>query len=508
MFFSVTSCLIYRLGRLLFGIGLLLVGVGNGFAQQLPTYQVVFDDFKYAPAVYQGALSSRDTTGGNNLFGTNRWTGQKDRFYRGRAWYYFNWSSRCTLDPNAQVQVTNAYYGSVKLEAFPGFRRSYNCGASVPPQIELGATRRTGTWAVRMRLADLEQIKHFTQAFWLISPYRATYKRENKTYKEWSEFNYEWQNWFNSRKWRKSLARGEAREPKRRTYMSNGVRMYEQDSDDVTADPARGGVPLRGVVGDDSFKEDLRCYVRKKTFSRQEKDPSRCMALFTEDLTGKDDQWVELMIQYDGQELRFTAAARTSGVGYMMMKRTLSIGRRSLPLKTVLDQHTASAKVQLENYRSTEIDWFYYAPRTDIAYWDVIHDVGYFRTNKLPRVNVKAEPLQAPSAEPWQVRLEPPVEGASVNEWVALPTQREHNRYHLQWSFRHKKEGSSGWSPWSDYLDGGFSYQPPVESGDVELRVRVDDRSQKDRPEWANACQRFSFSTGDTAACTKQTGRQ
>ncbi|MEM8487978.1 MAG: T9SS type A sorting domain-containing protein [Bacteroidota bacterium] len=494
----------------------------------VPAYQVIFDDFRYASTGYP------DPPGDTNLFGENPWIDRSGSAgFTGRAWFYYNWrwqENEGRIHPDGTIEVNPVWPYSVKLSAIDGYTRDTSVRSNVPVQMESGFTFDKGTWVINVKLADLEAIRYFTQAFWIISPVATTPAFGD--IRSWVEFNHEWQNWFSvnyaprtngsidmltddiwaaNNDWvRRQGYAGNVFESEtlpaanHRTYMANGLRMFERDALSLDTGETAGGVSMRNPLqpGSDAFS----CYRSTKGIVTHIDDPAICMGALQKDLNGDATPWVQLMIQYDGKEVVYSALANTAGVGYTHMESRATLNQTGLPLKVNLGIHTPNAEIALlPGEESTmEIDWFYYSPNTTLSPLDVNADVASFRENAWDRVNLDGYPLNPPPSRPWQIgQIKTP--DLDDPNWLVIPTLRESNGVQIQWNYRTKLLTDTFFSEWSGWQTGGFTLDVQPRPDEIELDVRVIDRhatDYADRVFWANtSCTAFSYVTMERSDC-------
>ncbi len=494
----------------------------------IPDYQVIFDDFRYASTGYP------DPPGDTNLFGENVWLDRDGNAgYTGRAWFYYNWrwqENQGRIHPDGAFEINPAWPYSVKLSAIDGYTRDTSIRTNVPVQIESGFIFNKGTWVINVKLADLESIRYFTQAFWIISPVATTPAFGD--IRSWVEFNHEWQNWFSvnyspringsldlltddiwaaNNDW--VMRQGytgnvfeteELPSARHRTYMANGLRMFERNALSLETGETAGGVSMRNPLqpASDAFS----CYRSTKGNITHIDDPAVCMGALQKDLNGDVQPWVQLMIQYDGKEVVYSALATTAGIGYTHMESRATLNQTALPLKVNLGIHTPNSSIALLPGEETamEIDWFYYSPNATLKPSDVNDDVAAFRERNWDRVNLESVALHSPPAKPWQiVDLKNP--DSDDPHWLVTPTMRESNGIQIQWNYRTKSSTDSFFSEWTGWKNGGFTLDVQPRPDEIELDVRVIDRhatDYEDRVFWANtSCTAFNYITGERGNC-------
>ncbi len=519
------ACARFQL-RLVLSIAMLAV-LAEARAQQTPDYQVIFDDFDYASTGYP------DRLGPTNLFGPNYWIDRRGvPTYWGEAWYYYNWRWQKLgkrTHPGARIALDRTPPYSVSLISGQGYFRSASAD-DAPLQIESGFTYSSGTWAVNVQLTDLENIRYFTEAFWLISP-MATSPRFSDVV-EWVEFNHEWQNWFAvnmgsadaerindisddswspGNEWVKrhgysgtvydSLAPPASRQ---RTYMANGFRVYGVDSKSFLSNETAGGVPLKNPR--DQNASAFSCYTSARDLIQHIEDPTTCMRFLLEDLNEEDNPWVQLLIQYDGQSLTYSAYVPTENEGFVHMASKAPLTGRLLPLRVNIGIHTPNQSIIMEDDESTRmnVDWFYYSPNATLEPWDIEDDVQYFRSRAWKRVNLDAVPLEAPNSRPWRIdNLFPP--DSLDDNWVVYPGLRETNGLEIQWTYRTRAEGEAYFSNWTPWQSDGFRFNIDPAPYEAEVDVRAIDFHSTDfgeQPRWTHtACTQFNYATKTAAPC-------
>ncbi len=496
----------------------------------IPAYQVIFDDFRYQSTGYP------DPPGETNLFGGNPWVNRSgEAGYTGNAWYYYNWrwqENEGRIHPDGNISLNKAWPYSVKLSAIDGYTRDTSVRSNVPVQMESGFTFDKGTWAINVKLADLESIRYFTQAFWIISPLATTPEFGN--IRSWVEFNHEWQNWFSvnyaprtnngsidlltddiwaaNNDWvirqgyTGSVFESEALpSSSHRTYMANGLRMYERNALSLETGETAGGVSMRNPLlpAADAFS----CYRSTKGIITHIDDPATCMGALKQDLNGDVIPWVQLMIRYDGEEVVYSALASTASVGFTYMESRATLNQTALPLKVNLGMHTPNSEIALLPGEETtmEIDWFYYSPNTELTPWNVQDDVTTFRAQDWSRVNLESIPLHPPPSIPWQIADLKAPDKADPN-WLVTPTLRQSNGIQIQWNYRTKSSTELFFSEWSGWQNGDFTFDLEPRPDEIELDVRVIDRhatDYADRVFWANtSCTRFNYVTSERSDCT------
>lgn len=493
----------------------------------LPDYHVIFDDFDYAAPGYP------DTMGAGMLFGENAWRDRNgDDGYTGYAWYYYNWrwqNEGKTVHPSARFAVDTRPPYSVRLIASEGYTREFLLKNEVPMQFQSGFVHEQGTWVVGARFADLEAIPYFTQAFWVISP-MATSERHGV--RSWSELNFEWQNWFSvlsqpgTHAWNTDLSddvwaaedewverrgyegavfpNGQVPSPHRRTYMANGVRMYDLEKGVFNTGETAGGLPLRNtrLPGAKTFT----CYQSIDGRLIDITDPVACMDFILIDGAGNANPWVTLLIQYDSRRARYALLAPSQGAGYVFMESSVLLNRRSLPLLVNLGMHTPNEVIALSEGEEVtfEIDWFYFSPSTDLDPQDVLDDVQAFRERGWPRVNLDAELLAAPRAFPWRIRSvrTPTPEDPA---WIVDTTIRRTTGVEVQWNYRTKRGPDDLFSNWSGWQSRDFRFELDASVYQIELDVRAKDHNAPEiggRRFWADVlCMRYTVATGATSPC-------
>ena len=495
----------------------------------IPGYHVIFDDFDYDAAGYP------DTTGTRQLFGENPWLDRNgEAGYTGYAWYYYNWrwqNEGKTIHPSARIEMDTRSPHSVKLVASEGYTREFLQKNEVPLQLQSGFVHEQGTWVVSAKFADLEVIPYFTQAFWLISP-MVTSERHGGV-KSWSELNFEWQNWFavlsqpGTNAWNTDLSDdawapenqwverrgyagavfpdGQIPSSQRRTYMANGVRMYDLEKGLLNTGETAGGIPLRNSRLPDA--ETFTCYQSVDGRLIDITDPVACMDFILKDGAGNPNPWVTLLIQYDSRLARYALLVPAAqGEDYVYMESSVPLNRRSLPLLVNLGMHTPNEVIVLGDGENAtfEIGWFYYSPSTDIDHWDVLDDVRAFRERGWSRVNLDAESLTAPDPLPWQIRsLRTPT--SEDPGWIVDTTIRGTNRVEVQWNYRTRTGPDELFSDWSGWQSRGFRFELDAPVYQIELDVRAKDHNAPeigDRRFWADVlCTRHTYATGVTSLC-------
>lgn len=512
-------------------IAVLLIGLFHStslHAQEVPDYQVIFDDFKYDATGYPD--EPRET----NLFGPNFWTDRDgESIYWGLAWYYYNWRWQFrngTIHPNGSIELNDEWPYSVVLAADSGYTRNTAERSLVPVQMESGFSFDQGTWAVNVKLDQLENIRYFTQAFWIISPYATDANRGGV--RSWVEFNHEWQNWFavnfvpNTGGTVESLTddiwnaqnewvqrRGYAGpvfssdqlpSTQQRTYLANGLRMYDLDSNSIATGETAGGIALKNPFQLNA--PAFSCYRSVDGSKSDIDDPQECMDALVSDLSGNDNPWVQLMIQYDGRDVTYSAFVPTSEQGFVHMQSGARLNRRALPMKVNLGIHTPNASIVLGDNESTklEIDWFYYSPNTDLYPWDLETDVKAFRDRAWHQVNLDGVSLEPPAARPWRIdSLKVPDE--QTNAWLVVPALRETSGLEIEWNFRTRSKNALFYSEWRGWENGDFFLEVDPQPHEIEMDVRVLDHNATDhreRPRWANiSCVRFNYETRVSSYC-------
>ena len=515
-------------------IALVLIVVGGlpvaaQHQRAIPEYQVIFDDFSYDAPGYPDT-----TTGIKTLFGENDWIGRKGEVaYTGHAWYYYNWrwqKEGKTIHPSAHFEMHTEAPHSLSLVAGEGYTRTFSRHNEVPITLVSGFTHEQGTWVLSARFADLETISYFTQAFWLTSPMFTSAERSGV--KTWSEFNFEWQNWFAIRsqrgkrgwntdlrddtwarknKWVKRVGykgkifpEGQMPSPQRRTYMANGLRMYERAVATLNTGETVGGVPLRNTRISDAGHFSCHTSVQGRIIDVN--DPVACMDFVLRDLDDRPNPWVHLMVQYDSHVVRYRMMIPARNGDYVYMESSATLNLRSLPLMVHIGSHTPNDVIVLgpDETARLDVDWFYYSPATDLDVWSVLEDVAAFRERGWGQVNLDAEPLEAPPTGRWAIRTVRPPTSFDPG-WIVDTTLRGSNGIQVQWKYRTRSHPTALFSEWSGWQDGGFRFVLDTPAYEVELDVRAKDHHATDhgeRPTWAEApCTRFNYVTAKASLC-------
>lgn len=495
----------------------------------LPGYQVIFDDFNYHDLGYP------DSTHGLLLFGRNHWFNRAGSSqFTDQAWYYYQWRWQAlgrVINPNARITLNTRFPYSIKLSATPGYTRRYDLPNEVPLQIQSGFLYETGTWSINARFDDLENISYFTQAFWLISPVATD--RSTVDQAEWSELNFEWQNWFaidsvpNSSEidtlltndtwaqgnlWVKTLGfegpafpQGRLPANQLRTYMANGTHMFGRSIGTAfeTGETA-GGIPMRNTLLNDAAP--FTCYKSNAAGITHISDPLECMRSITR--SNAPNHWVQLIIQYDGDDAVFSMyIPEPEEAGHTFMSARVALNERSLPLVTTLGIHTPNQRISLANEEAPvfELDWFYYSPETDLSFADIRRDVATFRELSWERVNLDEAQLSHGELTPWRIE-EFNHPSATSRGWSVRPVMRLTNGLEIQWNYRTRGINDSFFSPWSGWQSGGFRFEVPGNPYEVEMDVRVRDHHAMEHSErsfWASKpCMRYNYETQTISDCT------
>ncbi|MFK7844478.1 MAG: T9SS type A sorting domain-containing protein [Rhodothermales bacterium] len=496
----------------------------------LPEYQVIFDDFDYDATGYPEAAT------GELLFGLSSWHDRSgDNSFKDQAWYYYQWRWHAlgrTIHPSAAFKLNNNESGSsLQLEANAGYTRQYDIPNTVPIQMQSGFLRETGSWSVNARFDDLELIPYFTQAFWIISPVASS--KERTGIAQWSEFNFEWQNWFAldllpdstgidsllsndvwapGNLWVDELGyegqpfpEGELPALNTRTYMANGIHMYgfSVGAAFETGETA-GGIPLRNELAQDPAP--FTCSITVDQVVTNIANPITCMNF----IAPPDDveRWVQLTIQYDGKDALFSMFTELDEQGsFLSMSSRAPLNERSLPLLVTLGMHPPNREIVLAEGETSvlEIDWFYYSPNSKLTDAEIRDDVKAFRARNWPRVNLDQEKLSHGELTPWRIE-EFTTPTNTHNNWEIRPNMRLTNGIEVQWNYRSRDSLDEFYSAWSGWTKAGFKYALPETPYEAEVDVRIKDHNSGDHDErsfWANAsCIRYNYVTKTSSTCT------
>ncbi|GAB5519090.1 MAG: hypothetical protein RhofKO_13410 [Rhodothermales bacterium] len=471
-------------------------------AQTLPPEGVVFDDLRYAPQLYTGRPDLPGAAG--TLFGENTWNGGLSE----RAWNFHHLDNACTLADHTSIEVTDT--GEVVFRIEPHDQPTdvaYDCN-QINPDIVFGLMERTGTWAVRVKLTDLEPLTPFTETFWLHSAHQAQANDE----KYWVEVNYEWQNWFSlksydadvtndrwwgSWEWPKVMGYAEnapVLPTQRKTYMSTAARVYEWNSSPFSLIGSEGGAPLRNPLLANTDANNFTCYRSSGVFARENLDGPACMRA----ITASPNQYAILLFRYDGRTLTYSLALpNPNGAGGLRMDRQLTIGRHFQRMLPIIGSKVAV--VSPNRTAEMVLDWYFYSPNATLDVNQVLRLTRSFQAQGITRLNTTGRSLVAPDPTPWTADILPPTPSAgNPLEFVVQPTPRGANNHTVEWRTTNPCTNRT-----SDWVQGSFAYRPPAAQtcDTIQVEVRVDDFWRTDRPEWATACTRYTYASGRTSAC-------
>jgi Secretion system C-terminal sorting domain len=444
--------------------------------QNRPEISILFDEFEYRNE--------------RALFGRNRWTnldGEPGPFFR--LWYRKDWSEPMYA-PDSRLVFQKS--GQVGIETEVGHSFRWQTGY-FPPIISSGFTARTGTWAARVRFDDISMGERtntpIMQSFWTFSPNVAcvtdvTLKPCLRSDKRWSEFDHEWNNFFNAED---------------KQYLASwGV---------VDGEPSALNLfSMRDPK--DPFGPGLSCNRLRDYLVESIRDPTECMSWFVSN--GKDDRYADLFIQYDGHDLVLEAIAwnqnSPEGAGdAVVMKRVVPLGRSTQPMISRFSTIGRTREQCAKARRSKEecwiqdekldfsIDWFFYSPATHISLDQVLDSIDWMKKEKLNRVNTLGIDTGAPFEQSSiHVRLEEPSSN-DKREWVVVPSLRStrYNRLRIRWRFRTRLNAADAWSAWSKLSEGGFTFDPHIkyEKYDaVDVEVTVSDWHNPSNQVTASGC--------------------
>ncbi|MGD8415320.1 MAG: hypothetical protein PVF33_13855, partial [Candidatus Latescibacterota bacterium] len=295
-------------------------------------------------------------------------------------------------------------------------------------------------------------------------------------------------------------------ENQRVTYMSNGIRSYEEDSDDVADTRNHGGIPLRNprLTDKDPASVNFTCYTQigEEIF---DESPITCMERFTRSHNGDrvDDpnHFVAMMIENDGEYVKFTAVMPTFGTGFTYADRTVRIDRRVQPLIPIFSIFPSGTDYPLASEITLELHYFVYTPATGLGFFKIHEAREALRKQGLVRVNTTGIDLGAPPPKPWRARLEGPVPGdPEQREFIVFPTMRESNKYFVEWKIRDTCVGTdSGWFRRGLHLNVAND-DPDCDR--IEVEVRVDEGYANDDPPFTPVeCLAYTYSSDEVGEC-------
>ncbi len=483
-----------RRGKLMALAACILTGASSpSLAQTRPEYQVIFDDFDYASE--------------SELFGWNSWTDLDGKpLSRDRAWFRASWEAN-EYAPTAHVYIDRP--GEVRLQADGGHFFTWKSGW-MPPVLSSGFVHRTGTWAARIRFDDIAMGRKtdtpLTHAFWTFSPNIAcvtdpTDRNCPRSDKRWSEFNHEWNNYF---------------DPPREQFLANGGIVDGEDDD-------AGEFRMRDPATPNST--DLSCRRYDDVIEKSISDSDECMEWFVSDQDRS--RYVDLIIQYDNENLVFEAIARNENpskqAGHAIeMREVVKLGRRVQPMVTkfsvigktrdkCLDRQIMDLSCwKQDRALGFSAEWFFYTPDTNLSAQDIDANVKWLRENRRIRVNTTGRSLDRPRRQGrLSIVLESPITN-SRRDWIVVPSQRSTLYYRLKigWSYRTKRTPDETWSGWSEALTDGFTFNPGLKYEDyynVNVSVSVTDWYDAGNTRTLSAC--LSDYGRSTVPCTEKIDR-
>ncbi|MEO0557361.1 MAG: hypothetical protein AAF170_04165 [Bacteroidota bacterium] len=510
----------------LFGIFFVVFLLSNiAIAQVFPSYEVIFDNFDYSNSSVNDSHYNEDRFAlqngiSNSLFGENAWmTRSGIQSNLGPMWYYYNWRWDLVGEPDVLESDIFVQDGRLVLRNLPNHAAPADSTQPQqhPNQVQSGFRAQTGTWAVKTRIDNLDNLGYWTQAFWVVNEARlASSSSPNGS---GTEFNFEYTNWFSigtnqtddnsddewwvDNKWAGALHDAGSIDMNTSPipvskrwlipYMANGVRMDEISSETISAsDPrTRGGVPYQNPANNSS--PEFSCYVNDNgsddpgpngeftpvyplngiPLEYQEERPDVCRSMMFNYLRTHQRIDVILSIHYDGSDVRFGILALSHGRGFARMEGRAALDRRAQPLTTTLDNHTNST-IQAGRNVDFEFDWFYYADDASLDGWDIYVDVGNFQGSGLSRVNTDGRSLRAPNQYQMGVSIYGP--STKYNYYHAVPIQRQSNGIHLEWQAAKALQNGTC-SSWFSFAEGSFALMPsqiPAVSKCLRARLRDD----------------------------------
>ena len=421
------------------------VAFGPSTAQVRPEYPVIFDDFEYESE--------------SELLNANWWTDLEGKpLVRERAWFKSSWEAH-DFAPTAHLRFDRP--GEVRIEVQGGHFYGWKPGW-MPPILSSGFAHRTGTWVSRIRFDDIAMGRKTetpqTHAFWTFSPNVVcltdpTHGDCSRSDKRWSEFNHEWNNYFDR---------------SREQFLAKG-RIVDGEEGAVSE------IRMRDPEAPTSA--DLSCRRYGHAIVESIGDSDACMEWFVSD--ADRSRYVDLMIQYDNEDLVFEAVAYDENVSKrqvhsIAMREVVELGRRVQPMVTKFsllgntrDKCLDLQIVDLECWKQDKtlgfsVDWFFYSPETKLTASMVAKNVKWLQENGRTRVNTTGKTLTRPRRRGrLSVVLESPLKN-SRREWVAVPSQRstKHYRLKIRWRYRTKRTPEESWSGWSVFSTGGFTFDP------------------------------------------------
>ena len=416
--------------------------------------ELIFDDFDYR---------SSEVARIGALFGPNDWTDDEGKpAGRSRLWYLTNWSDYGS-DPLVQVEVRTLASGrALHLDALPGHTLVW-ARDRMPPMVLTGFTAPYGVWAARLRFADLSDDVAMMQSFWTMSPYTVCQTSAcERSQNYWSEFDHEWNNWFDRRFRPQMISTGGGINGAAEADISNYMRAV------TTGNP--GPLSCTLVAGDGSQSGTLAI--------------SECRERFT-------GGWADLMIRINEQTATFEAVVWPSygsspEGSHIRMQRTIELEPgHPQPMYAVFSQLLGPDRT-LRRRTGFSVDWFYFTPeyKRVTSLYRVLEDVGRLRARGLVRVNTTGQSLEAPGTaeedqwHPIEVQaLQGPMLRNGRYYWTAYPAQNNGAYYHLDWSYRVQQRPNTARTSWSRFTRSGFVFSLPQASSSppdaVEIRTRL-----------------------------------
>ena len=476
---------------------LVFTGIAESQAQT-GAREVIFDDFDYVNEA--------------DMFIQHAWRGDGGSTSNHVAWDRHRWDNNDYVPGLVTFDIERT--GGTDYVSMTANAGSYTCfpsnaamGCSVPVSFVGGFTRRTGTWAARVRFSDLPETgANAIPSFWLTSPYRAVYSNM-LTENRWWEINYEWVNQTNQQNIPDL------------PILSMGANIDNEFSN-VSGGLVTGGYVLSDPWNSNADPWSCRVHVNGNTFPWPIhpffNDINFCMDGLKEDLNDEPYPFVDLMIQYDGVTLTYEVLARSWGTnnGWIYMKEEEALNKRLGPMMPVFSILTSDELPVLAHDVEMMIDWFYYTSDADMTIWDVLAEAGSFQSapwTNAPwngRVNLTGANLTHPTNTAIGFTLESPIVTASnqVKEWHLTPDlQNQDREYEIQWQYEYQRY------PWSGIiaaptLEGhGFTLDLeeelgfPVHCGRVRARIRYRDAATW--PAWGPNWWSYNFASGTSAGC-------
>lgn len=504
-----------RLSPVASAVALSLVSLAAppGLAQTKPTIPVVFDGFSYAdraalfaPVRWATDLNVAPPQAGTCVPGPGC----------ERLWYNGSWVDDGA--PGDRITINPADPGRVLIQSFEGDHMMWGAGVNDLPAVRpsvlmSGFLQRTGTWVARVLLEDIRTIEaefgtgntpFLSDAFWVRSPFYASHSADYAQ-KHASEINLEWNNFFY-----------------RPGSHGNPGPLVEADqfmADGVTFDGECQGTCANGIATGGLFMSDpltpggseLGCYMYGPGGYTLDVDPHTCQDSFvTGHRAGNRSKWANLMFQYDGVNLTWTAVTWDYGTPapgderYYVMSETLPFSRRTQPMATYFSRIMAPRSwsecstgnrdplviCTAQEDSGFAVDWFLYTPNTNMTIWEAesyawwMNSYGYSNVNTVPGLKLSASAAENPQT----LTVWTPYDGPSttVREWTVTPPlpyvgsavdPHPQLSWGVTWKYRYKKKSTSTWTNWVPLTNQGFSVDHPhvIQWHQFEMEVEVID---------------------------------